>query len=138
MRSSSISWVSIHFDGSSSSISWISVHCNATTVWIFLLSAIIIHCNLLLELIPILVIQASHEDTTQCSNNKCGDKCDYYTNSYRCSCRELIIILFIITNWYLRKRKESLHLHAHRVSGEAHADQLVRPFVQTIVLLYFN
>ena len=28
--SSSISWVSIHFDGSSSSIGWISVHCNVS------------------------------------------------------------------------------------------------------------
>ena len=122
MRSSSISWVSIHFDGSSSSISWISVHCNVITMRYISFSVIIIYCNLLLELIPILVIQAGHEDTAQCSNNKCDDKCDHYTDSNCCSCRELIITQFIITNWYLRKRKASLHLHAHRVSGEAHTD----------------
>ena len=138
MRSSSISWVSIHFDGTSNSISWISVHCNVTTMWIFLFSVIIIHCNLFLELIVILVIQAGHEDTAQCSNNKGGDKCDHYTDSYCCSGREFIITQFIITNWYLRKRKASLHLHAHWVSGEAHADQLVGPLVPTTVLLYFN
>ena len=42
MRSSSISWISIHFDGSSSSISWIIVHCNVTTIYILLFSVIII------------------------------------------------------------------------------------------------
>ena len=69
MRSSSISWVNIHFDGSSSSISWISVHCNTVVV---LFSVIIIHFNLFLELIPILMrsrTQAGSDDTDQCSNN---------------------------------------------------------------------
>ena len=139
MRSSSISWVSIHFDGSSSSIGWISVHCNVTTMWILLFSVIIIHCNLFLELIAILVIQAGHEDTAQCSNNKGGDKCDHYTDSYCCSGREFIITQSIITNCmsYLRKRKASLHLHAHWVSGEAHADQMVRPLVTPTTLIFF-
>ena len=89
--SSSVSWVSIHFDGSSGSISWISVHCNITTIWIFLFSVIIIHYNLLLELIPILVIQAGSDVSDQCSNNKSDNKCDHYTDSNCCSCRELII-----------------------------------------------
>ena len=91
--SSSISLVSIHFDGSSSSISWISVHCNVTTIWI-LFSVnilIIIHFNLFLELIPILVIQAGNDVSDQCSNNKCDNKCDHYTDSNCYSCRELII-----------------------------------------------
>ena len=89
--SSSISWVSFHFDGRSSSISWISVHCNVTTIWI-LFSVnilIIIHFNLFLE--PVLVIQAGNNDTDQCSNNKCDNKCDHYTDSNCCSYRELII-----------------------------------------------
>ena len=92
--SSSISWVGIHFDGSCSSISWISVHRN-TVIGMF--SIIIIHFNLLLELILILVIQAGNDESDQCSNNKCDNKCDHYTDSNCYSCRELIIIWFIIS-----------------------------------------
>ena len=107
MRSGSISWVSIHFDGSSSSISWISVHCNVITIWILLFSAIIIHCDLFLELVPMLVIQAGKEDTDQSSNNKCDNKCSSKSYGNCCSYGKLIIwfissciVKYILHNMY--------------------------------------
>ena len=81
--SSSISWISVYFDGSSSSISWISVHRN-TLIGMF-------HFNLLLlELIPMVVIQAGNDDADQCSNNKCDNRWHYNDSNYY-SCRELIV-----------------------------------------------
>ena len=88
---SSISWVTIHFDGSPSwDIRIIS--CLPINLWpINWWSTVLI----ISFLIPVLEIQAGNDNTDQWSSNKCDNKCDYCSDSNYCSCWELIIIFII-------------------------------------------